>query len=125
MKGNDPHVVLDSNKISGTVVDHEYSPNGEFCAFTIINEAPPSYIHVLDVETGESIGRSLKFEKWYKKILWSADSKGFFVYVCPIAVFTKRVFHFLDEKHQKILRLVRISAAEYGKTAYFFNFIQS
>lgn len=82
LKGIDPHVVLDSNKISGTVLEHEYSPNGQYCVFTISNEASPSFYIVVDVETGESYGRSLKFDRFYKKIVWSGDSEGFFVYVC-------------------------------------------
>lgn len=81
LKDLDPHVVLDSNEISGTVIEHEYSPNGEYCAFTISNEIGPSFIHVVEVKTGENYGRSLKFEEISKKIVWSEDSKGFFVYV--------------------------------------------
>lgn len=64
------------------VIEHEYSPNGEYCAFTISNEIGPSFIHVVDVETGENYGKSLPFERFYKKVVWSEDSKGFFVYVC-------------------------------------------
>lgn len=74
--------MLDSNTISGTVIEHEYSPNGEYCAFTVSNEIGPSFIHVIDVETGKNYGRSLPFERFYKKIVWSEDSNGFFVYVC-------------------------------------------
>lgn len=81
MKGIDPHVVLDSNNISGTVVEHEYSPNGKYCVFTISNEIEPSFMHVVDVETGENFGESLKFLRFFKKIVWSEDSLGFFVYV--------------------------------------------
>lgn len=79
----DPHVVLDSNQISGTVIEHEYSPNGEYCALTISNEAGSSFIHVIAVETGENYGQSLKSEQFFKNIVWSGDSKGFFVYVMP------------------------------------------
>lgn len=82
LKGVDPHVVLDSNKISGTVIEHEYSPNGAYCVFTIRNEDDLSFYMVVDVETGETYGRSLKFDEIYRNIVWSVDSKGFFVYVC-------------------------------------------
>lgn len=81
LKNLEPHVVLDSNKIPGIVVAHVYSPNAQYCAFTVCNEDKPSYIHVVDVETGLSYGRSLKFEHFYKYIVWSGDSKGFFAYV--------------------------------------------
>lgn len=95
LKNTNPHVVLDSNQISGTVIDHEYSPNGEYCAFTIWNVDNLSFIQVIDVETGQSYGRSLKFNRFFKKIVWSGDSKGFFIYVCYVQPF-KYSFNFYN-----------------------------
>lgn len=76
-----PHVVLDSNTIFGKVVEHKYSPNGKFCAFTIDEGEPNSFIiTVIDVETGNPYGKNLQI-RTLKKIAWSGDSEGFFVYV--------------------------------------------
>ncbi|KAJ6643586.1 hypothetical protein Bhyg_08549 [Pseudolycoriella hygida] len=112
LKGLEPHIVLDSNKISGTVIEHEYSPNGKYCAFTISNEVGPSFIHIVDVETGENYGRSLKFPRFYKKIIWSEDSKGFFVYYDPRGGDNRSIFyHYLDNRKRDVF-IVAIKRSE-------------
>lgn len=81
LKDRYPHIVFDSNELSGTVVDHKYSPNGKYCAFTIDEGEPISYqIIVVDVEGGVIHGKTLQLTK-SKQIAWSGDSLGFFVYV--------------------------------------------
>lgn len=82
MKNENPHVVFDSNKIQhGSVIEHEYSPNGKYCAFTISDRSKSSIeIMVIDVEAAEPYGNRLQL--WsYEKIAWSGDSQGFFIYV--------------------------------------------
>ncbi|KAJ6630497.1 Prolyl endopeptidase, partial [Pseudolycoriella hygida] len=106
LKNINPHVVLDSNHISGTVLDHEYSPNGEYCAFTIWNDDNPSYIQVINVETGECCGRSLKFKRFFKKVLWTKDSKGIFVYYDPREGDKRSPFyHHLDHRKRDIFMM--------------------
>lgn len=81
LKDAHPHDVFDSNKISGTVVEHKYSPNGKFCAFTINEGNPNSFkITVIDVETSHTYGKILQLNV-LKKIAWSGNSEGFFIYV--------------------------------------------
>lgn len=82
MKDSNPHVVFDSNKIErSSVTEHEYSPNGKYCAFTIsVQNRVSNKVFVIDVETGETHGNSLKLY-CFEKIAWSGDSKGFFIYV--------------------------------------------
>lgn len=77
-----PRVVLDSNRISqGSIIEHEYSPNGEYCAFTISAENQKHYeIIVIDVKTGQTYGSCLQLFNC-KKIAWSGNSEGFFIYV--------------------------------------------
>lgn len=82
LKDKQPRIVFDSNKIqNGSVIEHEYSPNGKYCAFTISNKNETSIVlTVIDVETGETQGRCLELYS-YEKIAWSANSEGFFIYV--------------------------------------------
>lgn len=82
MKDSNPHVVFDSNKIvRSSVIEHEYSPNGKYCAFTIsVHNRVSNKVIVIDVETGETHGKSQKLY-CFEKIAWSGDSKGFFIYV--------------------------------------------
>lgn len=82
LKDENPHVVFDSNKIQhGSVIEHEYSPNGKYCAFTISDRSKSSVeIMVIDVETAETYGNRLQLFG-YEKIAWSGDSQGFFIYV--------------------------------------------
>lgn len=83
-----PRVVFDSNRIAGTFVEHEYSPNGEYCAFTVsaVNQNFHQ-IMVIDVKTGRSRGKWLQVFNC-RKIAWSGDSEGFFIYVIIIFYFT-------------------------------------
>lgn len=75
------HIVYNSNKLIGTFVEHAYSPNGEYCAFTISAENPNAHkILVIDVRTGKPVEKCLQIANC-KKIAWSGDSHGFFVYV--------------------------------------------
>lgn len=85
LKDEHPHVVFDSNKIQhGSVTQHEYSPNGKYCAFTITDKNLNSIeIRVIDVEKGESYGKRLQLYT-FDKIAWSGDSQGFFIYVNTI-----------------------------------------
>lgn len=77
----EPHVVFDSNRISGTVIEHEYSPNGEYCAFTLALENKKAHkCIVVNVKTSKILGNGLHLSNC-KKVAWSSDSKGFFVYV--------------------------------------------
>lgn len=81
LSDKNPHVVFDTNTIFGTVVEHKYSPNGKYGAFTIYQGEPNSYIiTVINVETGNTYGKNLHL-KTLKKVAWSGDSEGFFVYV--------------------------------------------
>lgn len=76
-----PHVVFDSNTILGTVVEHNYSPNGKYCAFTIDEGEPNSFvITIINVDTGNPLGNNLHL-KTLKKVVWSGDSEGFFIFV--------------------------------------------
>lgn len=77
-----PFTVFDSNKIQhGSVIEHKYSPNGKFCAFTIADkEQNLLQLHVIDVESGESCGKCLQLFS-FERIAWSGDSVGFFIYV--------------------------------------------
>lgn len=76
-----PRVIFDSNKILGTYIEHEYSPNGQYLALTIGVENQNSHkILVIDVRTGRPHGNCLHVFS-SKKIAWSGDSDGFFVYV--------------------------------------------
>lgn len=74
-------MIFDSNKVPGTFIEHEYSPNGQFLAFTISAENQNSHkIMVIEVRTGRMCGHCLPVFSW-KKIAWSGDSRGFFIYV--------------------------------------------
>lgn len=77
-----PRIVFDSNRIQhGSVIEHEYSPNGEYCAFTLTTQNQNwNKIIVIDVKTGQTRGNCLQLYS-SKKIAWSGDSEGFFVYV--------------------------------------------
>lgn len=82
----EPRIVFDSNKVTGTVIEHEYSPNGEYCAFTLTLENQKFYkCIVINVKTGKTLGNGLQLYNC-KKVAWSGDSEGFFAYVniyCP------------------------------------------
>lgn len=82
LKDENPHVVFDSNKIQhGSVIAHEYSPNGKYCAFTISDRCKRLVeVIIIDVETGETDGIRLQLFS-FEKIAWSGDSQGFFIYV--------------------------------------------
>lgn len=85
-KDEQSDVIFDSNKLEhGSVVEHVYSPNGKYCAFTI-SEGESLRVIVIDVETGESHGNSLQLFS-LKKIAWSADSDGFFIFVSMLLIF--------------------------------------
>lgn len=76
-----PRVIFDSNKILGSYIEHEYSPNGQYLALTIGAENQNSFkILVIDVRTGRPHGNCLPVFIC-NKIAWSGDSDGFFVYV--------------------------------------------
>lgn len=87
MKDSNPHVVLDSNKIERcSIIEHEYSPNGKYCAFTIsVQNQISNEVFVIDVETGQTHGNSLKLY-CFEKIAWSGDSNGFFIFVRTVFV---------------------------------------
>lgn len=138
-KDEHPHVVFDSNKLEhGSVAEHVFSPNGKFCAFTISEEDSLRVI-VIDVETGETLGNSLRLFS-FKKIAWSGDSEGFFIYVSVLLIIyiccillnsgenlfsfcvtqydpkgKKRrnlFYHYLDEhKHDKLIAIIRKAEA--------------
>lgn len=76
------HIVFDSNKIAkSSVIEHEYSPDGKWCVFTInIQNEIVNKAILIDVNTGETYGKSLDLY-CFEKIAWSGDSKGFFIYV--------------------------------------------
>lgn len=77
-----PLIVFDSNRIQhGSVIEHKYSPNGKFCAFTIADKEENSLrLHVIDVESGEICGKCLQLSR-FGRISWSGDSMGFFIHV--------------------------------------------
>lgn len=135
-KDEQSHVVFDSNKFEhASVVYQIFSPNGKFCAFTI-SEGDSLRVIVIDVEKGETLGNSLPLFS-FKKIAWSADSEGFFIYVSMLliihAIFLfslcknrfcvtqydpegkKRrnlYYHYLEEnKHDKLIAKIRKSEA--------------
>lgn len=65
----------------GTFVEHVYSPNGEYCAFTISTGKQNCHkIMVIDVKTGKTHGKCLHLISC-EKVAWSGDSEGFFIYV--------------------------------------------
>lgn len=82
MNDKHPHIVFNSNKIQhGSVIEHEYSPNGRYCAFTVSDRSKSSNeVMVVDVETSETYGNRLQLMN-FEKIAWSGDSQGFFIYV--------------------------------------------
>lgn len=82
LRDQHPHVVFDSNKLQrSTVIEHEYSPNGKYCAFTVSDKNQISMeLIVVNVETGEPHGDCLQLFS-FEKIAWSGNSEGFFVYV--------------------------------------------
>lgn len=91
-KDQHPHVVFDSNQIQhGSVTQHEYSPDGKYCAFTISDKSLSSVeVLVINVESGETCGKCLKLFS-FEKIAWSGDSQGFFVYVnIPVGLVTSK-----------------------------------
>lgn len=76
-----PRTVFDSHRIIGSFIEHEYSPNGEYCAFTVSAENLNTHkIIVVNVRTGQTLGNLLQIFNC-KKIAWSEDSEGFFIYV--------------------------------------------
>lgn len=82
LRDQHPHVVFDSNKIQhDIVIEHEYSPNGKYCAFTISDNNKISMeVIVINTDTGEPHGNCLQLFS-FEKIAWSGNSEGFFVYV--------------------------------------------
>lgn len=97
MKDEKPHVVFDSNKIQhGSVIEHEYSPNGKYCAFTISDRSKSSIeVMVIEVETAETYGNRLQLCT-FEKIAWSGDSQGFFIYVIILIVLLLYHAHFRE-----------------------------
>lgn len=76
-----PRTVFDSHRIVGSFIEHDYSPNGEYCAFTVSAENLNTHkIIVVNVRTGQTLGNLLQTVNC-KKIAWSEDSEGFFIYV--------------------------------------------
>ncbi|XP_055322565.1 uncharacterized protein LOC129578284 [Sitodiplosis mosellana] len=103
------HVIFDSNKVLGTFVEHAYSPNGEYCAFTISAENQNSHkIMIIDVKTGKSDGKCLPLFNC-AKIAWSRDSKGFFIYYDPEGRKKRDLYyHHLDaDKPDKLIARIR------------------
>lgn len=82
MKDQQPRVVFNSNKIhNDSVIEHEYSPNGKYCAITISDKNQTSLeLMVIDVETAETLDNPLELYS-FEEIAWSGDSNGFFIYV--------------------------------------------
>lgn len=65
----------------GTFAEHVYSPNGEYCAFTIsVGNQNLHKIMVIDARTGKVYGKCLRLFSC-EKVAWSGDSRGFFIYV--------------------------------------------
>ncbi|XP_031638770.1 prolyl endopeptidase-like [Contarinia nasturtii] len=114
-----PHIVFDSNNIeNGSVVEHEYSPDGKYCAFGIDEGKPHSCnITVVDVESGKPYGKRLHLRK-LKKVAWSGDSRGFFVFYdpdesnCPCLY-----YHFIDE-HIHDIFIAKIPRGEFHKVSF-------
>lgn len=95
MNDKQPQVIFNSNKIRhDSVIEHEYSPNGKYCALTIGDKNQISIeVMIVDVETAEVHGKCLQLYS-FEKIAWSGDSKGFFIYVniCVfLSIFTLRL----------------------------------
>lgn len=86
LKDEYPHVVFNSNKIDRcAVIEHEYSPNGKYCALTISDKNQTEIeVIVIDVDTAETLEIGLELFS-FEKIAWSGDSKGFFIYVTIIS----------------------------------------
>ncbi|XP_031634996.1 uncharacterized protein LOC116348227 [Contarinia nasturtii] len=106
-------VIFDSNKVLGAVIEHEYSPNGEFCAFTLGLENRKSYKLVLiEVKTGKTLGNGLQLFSC-KKIAWSGDSEGFFVYYDPEGKKKRNLYyHYVNEFMQdKLIAKIRKTEA--------------
>lgn len=82
LRDKEPRVVFNSNKIrNDTVIEHEYSPNGKYCAITICDKNQTSMeIMIIDVETAEMHGDCLQLFS-FEKIAWGGDSEGFFIFV--------------------------------------------
>lgn len=82
LKDEQPRVVFNSNKIRhDSVIGHEYSPNGKFCALTMSDKNQISIeIMIIDVETAEMHGKCLQLFS-FERIAWGANSDGFFIYV--------------------------------------------
>lgn len=75
-------MIFNSNKIhNDSVIEHEYSPNGKYCALTISDKSQTSMeVMIIDVETAEMHENCLQLIS-FEKIAWSADSEGFFIFV--------------------------------------------
>lgn len=96
MNDKHSHVVLDSYKIEHSVIEHEYSPNGKYCAFTISEKHQISIeIIVIDVESGESHGNRLQLYS-FEKIAWSGNSEGFFIFVNIVCLEPGLLVHLVD-----------------------------
>lgn len=81
LKDKEPRVVFNSNKIQDeSVIEHEYSPNGKYCAITISDKNENMEVMVIDVETAEMHGDPLQLFS-FEKVAWGGDSEGFFIYV--------------------------------------------
>lgn len=91
LKDDQPRVVFNSNKIRhDSVIGHEYSPNGKFCALTMSDKNQISIeVMIIDVETAETHGKCLQLFS-FERIAWGANSDGFFIYVniCAECLYT-------------------------------------
>ncbi|XP_031634997.1 prolyl endopeptidase-like [Contarinia nasturtii] len=109
MRDKNPHVVFDSNKIErSSVIEHEYSPNGKHCVFTIsVKDRIANKAMLIDVETGETYN-SLELH-CFEKIAWSGDSKGFFIYHDPERKKKRDLYyHFVNEyQYDKLIAKIR------------------
>lgn len=94
MKDEHPRVVFNTNKIHlDSVIEHEYSPNGKYCAITISDKNQISVeLIIIDVETAETHENCLQLFS-FEKIAWSGDSEGFFIYVNILFLFIRNSFH--------------------------------
>ncbi|XP_055307555.1 uncharacterized protein LOC129571737 [Sitodiplosis mosellana] len=101
-----PREIFNSNRTLGAFVEHAYSPNGEFCAFTISSEKliNSHKVMVIDVRTGRQHGKCLPLFSC-KKIAWSGDSLGFFIYYDPEGRKKRHLYyHYLDgDKPDKLM----------------------
>lgn len=87
-----PREIFNANRMLGNFVEHAYSPDGEYCAFTISSEIQNLHkLIVVHVRSGRTYGKCLQLFTC-KKIAWSGDSMGFFIYVRVFVGFITRFF---------------------------------